>query len=213
MTKEIQASGGSPGRRVLGTLAFLSALEGRRIRIHTSYWRDALCVALSLHDVDGDIRGIIANETDSRGDKMKRYCKVKWLNAYVLLCCVVMFTWSFQILFRCELHACFPQYEWLLIYSWVWKRWKHHLQHSNTWIALVGKLCWRHKSIVFIDETNRFHLMKSIDHSLTYAWLCSNWNTASCIKFGILWSKKIILFFYQSSGLCLTFKEKLFFKL
>jgi len=77
MTKEIQASGGSPGRRVLGTLAFLSALEGRRIRIHTSHWRDALCVALSLHDVDGDIRGIIADETDSRGDKMKRYCKVK----------------------------------------------------------------------------------------------------------------------------------------
>ena len=87
MTKEIQASGGSPGRRVLGTLAFLSALEGRRIRIHTSYWRDALCVALSLHDVDGDIRGIIANETDSRGDKMKRYCKVKWLNAYLSTVC------------------------------------------------------------------------------------------------------------------------------
>jgi len=72
MTNEIQASGSSPGRRVLGTLAFCSALEGRRIRIYDPYWRDALCLALSLHDVEGEIRDIIVNETDSRDDQMKR---------------------------------------------------------------------------------------------------------------------------------------------
>jgi len=72
MTNEIQTSGSSPGRRILGTLAFLSAMEGRRIRINDPYWRDAICLALSLHDVEGEIRDIIVSETDGRGDKMKR---------------------------------------------------------------------------------------------------------------------------------------------
>ena len=72
VVKEIQKSDNKPGKRVLATFAFCSALEAQGIRIWRANLMDKICCALSLHDVDDEERDAITKEARSQDDKRKR---------------------------------------------------------------------------------------------------------------------------------------------